>query len=146
MMATNDTRESVRRPRFEVPEEEPQSVLTLFRRLTEEVATLFRQEVALASAEISRSLSKFVLGVTSAAVGGAVLFAGLLALLASAVLGLANVVEPWLAALIVGLVVGVTGAVMMGMARRKLDPAALKPRRSPESLKRDKAVLMRASS
>src|SRR5262245_12970196 len=86
-------------------ERESQSTLDLMRRLLNEVATLFRQELALARAEFMRSISRLLISATSVATGAAVLYAGFLVLLIAAMLGLAKVVEPWLAALIVGFVV-----------------------------------------
>jgi hypothetical protein len=112
----------------------------------DELATLFRQEMALATAEVTGALTQLTVGVVSVATGGLVLFAGFLVLLASAVLGLSNVVEPWLAALIVGAIVAVVGLTMVYAGRRKIDPSTLKPRRSSESLQRDKEVLTRSAS
>jgi hypothetical protein len=122
-----------------------ETTLGLIKRLMNELATLFRQEVALASAEVIGALSKLAAGVLAIAIGGAVLLAGLLVLLASAVLGLANVVAPWLAALIVGAVVALVGLVLVVTGRRATDPTILKPRRSPESLRKDKTVLSRSA-
>jgi hypothetical protein len=118
-----------------------ESTLGLVRRLMDDLATLFRQEMALATAELTGALTKLTAGIVSIATGGAVLFAGFLGLLASAVLGLSNVVEPWLAALIVGGVVTVVGVIMVLAGRKALDPSVLKPQRSAESLRRDKDVL-----
>jgi len=119
------------------------SIMSLLKRLTDELSVLFRQEMALASAEFSRSMRVFLLGVTSLAAGGAVLFAGLLVLLAAAVLGLSEWLEPWQAALVVGVVVVIVGAIMVMAGRKKLKPEELKPDRTVESLKRDKDVLTR---
>jgi VIT1/CCC1 family predicted Fe2+/Mn2+ transporter len=119
------------------------STVSLLRRLMDEITTLFRQEVQLATSEISRSVTSAKSGVTSVATGGAVLFGGFLALIAAAIIGLSNVVEPWLAALIVGVVVGIVGYVMLSSGRRKLDPAALKPVHTQESLRRGKEVFGR---
>jgi hypothetical protein len=113
---------------------------------TESAIGLLRKlmdEIALASAEFSNSMRKLVAASTSVAAGGVVLFGGFLALLAAAVLGLANVVSPWLAALIVGLVVGLIGTAMVMTGIKALKPDTLKPARSVESLKEDKDVLMR---
>jgi hypothetical protein len=120
-----------------------ETTMTLLRKLLDEVTLLIRQELALAGAELSRSMTKLLTGAGSIATGGAVLFAGFLVLLASAVIGLSNVVDPWLAALIVGVAVGVIGGVMVFMA---LDPAKLKPRHSPQSIRQDKEVLTRKDS
>jgi hypothetical protein len=125
---------------------EGESAMALLRRLMDELATLFRKEVELATAEVTGALAKLATAVVSVLTGGMVLFAGFLVLLASAVLALAEVVEPWLAALIVGGAVALIGLVLILIGRQKLDPALLKPRRSAESLRQDKDVLMRNQS
>lgn len=122
---------------------ESQSAFGLLRRLTDELSTLLRQELALASAEISRSMRVMLAGTASLAVGGAVLFTGLLAMLAAAVLGLATVLRPWLAALVIGAAVAVIGIVLVLIGIRSLDPSTLKPSRTTESLRRDKDVITR---
>lgn len=122
---------------------EAQSAFGLLRRLTDELSTLLRQELALASAEISRSMRVMLAGTASLAVGGAVLFTGLLAMLAAAVLGLATVLHPWLAALVIGAAVALIGIVLVLVGIRSLDPSTLKPSRTAESLRRDKDVITR---
>ena len=61
---------------------EGESVPALLRRLMDELATLFRQEIALATAELSGALTRLLLGMGSLAGGVAVLYAGFLALVA----------------------------------------------------------------
>jgi hypothetical protein len=78
----------------------------------ENAEKLVRQELELGLAELDRRVDKLKIGLVSATIGGAVLYAGLLTLLAAVVLGLSNVMAPWLAALIVGLVVTGVGAAM----------------------------------
>lgn len=124
-------------------ERESQSAIGLLRRLTDELATLLRQELALATAEISRSMRVMLAGTASLAVGGAVLFTGILAMLAAAVLGLATVLHPWLAALVIGAAVAVIGIVLVSVGIRSLDPSSLKPARTTESLRRDRDVITR---
>jgi predicted phage tail protein len=126
-----------------VSSRDQESITDLLRRLMDELATLFRQELALASSEMSSAMSKLSRGLISVATGGAVLYAGFLTLLAAAVLALALVVEPWLAALIVGGVVTLIGVVMVLKGKKALEPSDLKPRRTVESLRQDKDVLMR---
>jgi hypothetical protein len=126
-----------------VSSREQESITDLLRRLMDELSTLFRQELALASAEISGAMSKLSRGLISVATGGAVLYAGFLTLLAAAVLALALVVEPWLAALIVGGAVTLIGLVMVVKGKKALEPSDLKPKRTVESLRQDKDVLMR---
>ncbi len=121
------------------------SPMSLVRRLVDELTTLLRQEVALATAEFSRSLSAARSGVGSVAAGGAVAFAGFLVLLEAVVLALSQALRPWLAAAIVGVVVAIIGVILLQAGKRKLDPATLRPRHTAESLRRDKALLERRS-
>jgi ABC-type transport system involved in cytochrome bd biosynthesis fused ATPase/permease subunit len=123
-----------------------ESVADLLRRLMGELSTLFRQELSLATAEISDAMTRLSRGVISVASGGAVLYAGFLTLLAAAVLALALVVQAWLAALIVGGVVTLIGLVLVLKGKKALEPSQLKPRRTVESLRQDKDVLMRKES
>jgi len=78
----------------------------------ENAEKLVRQELELGLAEIDRRVDKLKIGLTSAAIGGAVLYAGVLVLLAAVILGLSNVMAPWLAALLVGVVATGAGAFM----------------------------------
>jgi uncharacterized membrane protein YqjE len=123
-----------------------ETMLGLLQRLTGELSTLFRQEVALAAAEVSRSLTTLLMSLASVASGGAVLYAGFLLLLVAAVFGLAYVLPAWLAALAVGLAVVLVGCVLLVVGRNKLKSADLVPTRSPQSLRRDKDVLTRSGS
>jgi hypothetical protein len=125
---------------------ESQSAFALLRRLTDELTTLLRQELALAAAEFSHSMRVMLTGAASLAVGGAVLFTGLLAMLAAAVLGLATVLQPWLAALVIGAAVVIIGIVLVLVGLRSLDPSTLKPARTAESLRRDRDVITRRQS
>ncbi len=127
-------------------EHEAQTVVGLVRQMLDELSTLFRQEVRLASAEISRTLSSLLVGATSVAVAGVVLFAGLLVLLAAAVLGLAVALPAWLAALIVGVAVVVIGVALLGVGRAKFRKTNVKPVYTAESLNRDKDVFTRRTS
>jgi hypothetical protein len=127
-------------------EQEPQSTMGLLRRLMDELSVMFRQEVALARAELTASLSAAKTGVASIAAGGAVLFAALLVLLETAILALAQVMVAWLAALIVGVIVGMAGYLMLQAGRKKLEPSALKPTQTQDSLRRDAEVLGRRNS
>ena len=81
------------------------STPSLLRRLMNDVGTLFTQEAALLKAEMGRSIGEMKAATISLAMGGAVLFLGLIFLLLAAVYALSNVLDPWLAALIVGGVV-----------------------------------------
>ena len=109
----------------------------LFKELAAETGTLVRQEVALAQAEISAKASSVGKNVGYLAVGGAVGFAAVLALLAGAVLGLSYFVPAWLAAILVGVAVGITAYVLISSALTELRQTNFVPEETVESLKED---------
>lgn len=119
----------------------PQPVLELMRHLLEQLSTLFRQELDLAMAELSRSLAVVLGDATFVAVGLALLFAGFLVLIFAAVLGLAFAMPAWLAAVLVGGVVLLIGTLLLGLGLSRFRAANLQPRRITESLRKDKATL-----
>lgn len=125
---------------------QPQTLLDLLHRLTEQLSTLFRQEVKLAGAELSRSLTTLFLSLASVASGGAVLYAGFVLLLFAAVFGLANVIPLWLASASIGTAVAIVGCVLLAVGKRKLRASDLVPTHSPASLSRDKDVLTGGAS
>jgi hypothetical protein len=122
------------------------SVASLISRLVGELSTLFRKEVALAKAEISESVSHAKAGAVAIAAGGAVIFGGFLVLLAAAVLVLAQIMAPWLAALLVGIVAGAIGFVLIQSGKKQLEPSALKLERTQEALRKDKDMVQRRTS
>jgi hypothetical protein len=103
--------------------------------LWENTEKLIRQELALASTEVDAKLDRAKKEATIFAAGGAVLYAGLLTLVAALVLLLGNVVEPWLAALIVGVVVSGVGYALV--RRSPPSPSDLVPNRAIASVKQD---------
>jgi drug/metabolite transporter (DMT)-like permease len=115
------------------------SVAALLSDLASETAMLVRQEIALLKAELREKLARLGQGVGALAAGGLVAFSGWLALLAAAVLSLSNLVEPWLAALIVGVVVLALGAGLLFFGKSRLDADALALRRTINSLREDEA-------
>lgn len=122
------------------------SVPGLIKSLADDVTSLFAQEIALAKSEVSSAVSDVKAGVLSLAVGLGVLFAGFIILLMAAVYGLALFVEPWLAALIVGGVVSLIGLVLLRVAKKALNPEAMIPTRTIESLRQDEAMVRRTVS
>lgn len=123
--------------------EEGRSTGGLVRQLVDDVAILFRKELALAASEITHSVEDARRGVGSMVSGGAVLYAGVLFLLASAALGLMIVMPAWAALLVVGGVVALIGLIMLQAGRRKLSSEHLAPDRTAESLRKDRAAIRR---
>lgn len=113
------------------------SVTSLIKELANDVTSLFTKEVALAKSEISQSMADVKTGVLGVLSGGAVLQAGFLFLLLAGVLGLAEIMEMWLAALIVGAIVTLAGFVMMQSGKKKLEASSLKPQHTINSLHKD---------
>jgi hypothetical protein len=111
----------------------------LFTELARETSTLARQEVQLAKAELTQSAAEAGRGIAFLAAGGAVAYAGFLAILAAVIVGLWQLgIEPWLAALIVGVVVAAVGAILVMRARDALKASNLAPTKTVASLKEDK--------
>lgn len=125
---------SVGSPEFE-------STPSLLRRLVDDIGTLLTQEISLLKAETTQAVGDMKAATISIAMGGAVAFLGSIFLLLAAVYGLSNIVEPWLAALIVGGVVTLIGIIMLATGRRKLEPSAIAPRRTAASLRKDTEML-----
>jgi hypothetical protein len=124
---------------------DPDSAAGLLSRLVNDVSALFRNEVALAKAELTRAANRAKVGAVSMATGAAVLVAGLLALVAAAILALAQVVEPWLAALLIGAALAIVGFVMLSSGKKKIEPSAFTLERTQQSLRRDSEIVRRAS-
>lgn len=114
------------------------SVGELVQRASQQTAELVREELKLAQAELKQKGRQAGIGAGMFGVAALLALYGLGALVAAAVIGLATAVEPWLAALIVGVVLLVAGAVVALVARsrtRRALPA--KPEQTMESVHDD---------
>ena len=121
-----------------IDSKDERSLGELFGDLARESSNLLRQEVQLAKTELSQKASALGRDVASVAVGGLVAYAGLLAIIAALIIGLAAAGLPWwVAALLVGLiVVGIGyGLIQRGLTALKREDLA--PRRTIESLPED---------
>lgn len=127
------------RPEPQVAPLKERSVGSLFAELTRETSRLLRQEIALVKTELADRLGRAGAGLVLVVSGGLILFAGFLVLLAAAVLALALVLAPWLAALAVGAVVALLGLGLVLKGRRDMEARKLMPRRTLRSLRDDAA-------
>jgi xanthine/uracil permease len=110
----------------------------LFGELSKETSRLVRKEVELARVEMTQKAAQIGREIGMLAVGGAVLYAGLLALLAALIIGLGSLGVPWwLSALLVGLVVSIIGFFLVQRGRDGLKRANLAPQQTIETLKED---------
>ncbi|MGC1954112.1 MAG: phage holin family protein [Gammaproteobacteria bacterium] len=120
------------------------SIPSLLSEFSQQLTTLVQKEVQLAKSEVTEKVSQLQTGAASMALGGAVLFAGLLVLLQAAVYGLQQIIAPWspgpwLSPLIVGAVVLIIGFIMLQQGRKKLKAENITDfPRTAESLRRDK--------
>jgi xanthine/uracil permease len=110
----------------------------LFAELSRKTTLLVRKELELAKTEMTEKATEAGKNIGFLVIGGAVLYTGLLFILAAIAILLADVVPDWLAAFIVGLVVAVIGLVLVQKGRAALKQITLKPEKTIETLKEDK--------
>jgi ABC-type multidrug transport system fused ATPase/permease subunit len=96
----------------------------LVSRMSQDLSTLIRDELRLAQAETSAKAKKMGLGIGLFGGAGVITLFGVGALVAAAILGLSLVVDPWLAALIVGGALLVIAAVAALLGKRDVSAAA----------------------
>ena len=117
------------------------SIASLFSNLWRDTTTLAREEAVLAKVELSQKASQAADGATLLAVGGAIIYAGFLALLVAAsnalILLLPAEYGIWLAPLIVGVVVMLVGFIALASGRSDLKARNLALSRTSQSLRRD---------
>jgi hypothetical protein len=116
---------------------EERSLGELFSELSREISKLIRQEINLAKAEVGNKVSRVGQGVGYLAVGGAVAYAGFLALLAALIIGLATFLPWWVAALIVGAAVAGVGYFLIQHGLNELKRVDLAPHQTIGTLKED---------
>ena len=118
------------------------STAELLTRLTDQSRQLVRDEIRLAQAETQRKVKHGVMGIAEFGVAGVLALYGVGLLLATIVLALAEVVPPWLAALIVTVVVFVAVAVAALLGKKQVSEAAPPvPERAVAGVKEDVETL-----
>ena len=118
-------------------QKDERSLGDLFSELAAETGTLVRQEVALAQVEITGKATRVGKQVGFLAVGGAIGYAAMLAIMAGIIIGLANFIPAWAAALLVGAIVAGVSFFLISSAIERLKNTNLKPEESVESIKED---------
>ncbi len=126
---------------------EERSLGDLFSELSKETSTLMRQEVTLAQVELTQKATIVGKQVGSLVVGGAVGYAALLIILLALVIGLSQLISAifgwtiitsaWVAAAIIGLIVGGVAFSLITSALATLKKTDLTPKQTIESLKED---------
>ena len=118
---------------------EERSIGELFGELSQDMALLVRQEAQLAKTEMQAKLTRVTGDLVSLAAGGVVALVGGLAITAAVILLLIHPigVTPWLAALIVGALLGIVGWMMLRRGLKDLKRTDPTPRRTVETIKDD---------
>jgi hypothetical protein len=118
---------------------EERSIGELFGELSQDMGLLVRQEAQLAKTEMQAKLTKVTGDLVSLAAGGLVAMVGGLAVTAAVILLLIDPIglKPWLAALLVGAILGIGGWVMLQRGLKDLKRTDPTPRRTVETIKED---------
>ena len=124
------------------PGPEGQTLGALVHQLSQQLPELIRSEMRLAQAEVAEKGKRAGVGLGMFSVAGLLAFFGLAALITTAILALALVVDAWLAALLVGLVLLACAAVAGVMGKNKVAEAGPPvPQRAVEGVKEDIATV-----
>ncbi|WP_416957273.1 phage holin family protein [Nocardioides sp. T5] len=121
---------------------ESQTLGALVHQLTQQVPDLIRSEMRLAQAEVAEKGKRAGVGVGMFSVAGLLAFFAFGSLVATAILALSLVVDAWLAALMVALVL-LAGAAVAGLVGRNkvAEAGSPAPERAIEGLKEDLATV-----
>lgn len=126
---------------------EDASLAELVRRLGDQMSTLVRNEIRLATAEIQQKGKRAGIGAGMFGGAGMLAFYGAGALIAAATLGLALAIEPWLATLIVGVVLLAGAGVLALLGKQKVQEAIPPvPEEAVQNVKEDIAVVRERGS
>ncbi|MEP9382404.1 phage holin family protein [Nocardioides sp. KR10-350] len=118
----------------------------LIARLSTEVRELVRDELQLAKVEMTDKARDTGLGVGMFGAAGLIALYGVGVLVATAILALALVLDAWLAALIVGVVLLAAAGVAALLGRGRVRKAApLAPAETTDSVKQDVETVRRAA-
>lgn len=121
------------------PIKEPdQSLGDLAGRLTSEIGALFNDHLQLAKVDLTNDLKKA--GKTAGLMGGAAAAGWIAALILSLTLawGLAEMMETWIAFLIVGVIWAIAAGVMAMVGRREVEENDWTPEHTIHELERDR--------
>lgn len=128
------------------PRPEEPTLGELFGDLSREASLLFRQEIQLAKTELSAKAKRATTDAVLLIGGGLIALTSFFVFVAMFIIALANVVAPWLAALIVGAVLAVIASVLIYKGYSDLKSVEPTPTRTMQSLEEDKEWLKRQIS
>jgi membrane protein len=134
--------------RFRRTTEDDRPLGELVQDLSRQTSTLIRQEMRLAQAELAEKGKHAGKGAGMFGGAGLVALYGVGALIAAAILGLATVLEPWIAATLIGILLLAVAGILALTGKKELDEAGPpKPEQALESVQQDvETVKARARS
>ena len=118
-----------------MPEKGEKSIGELVSELTQELRTLFRQELELFTAEMKEKMAHVAKDTVAIGVGGFLIYSGFFVLLAAIVLVLATFMPAWGAALLVAIAFIGIGFALVRKGRKDLTQMEKKPEQTAETLK-----------
>jgi uncharacterized membrane protein YqjE len=119
----------------------------LVQELSQRTAELVRQELRLAQVEMQEKGKRAGIGAGMFGGAGLVALYGVGALIAAVIVLIGTAIEPWLAALVVGVVLLAAAGVLALLGRKQVDRATPpKPERAMESAQRDVAHVKERAS
>lgn len=124
--------------RFRETADGDRSLGELVQDLSRQTSTLIRQEMRLAQAELTEKGRHASKGAGMFGGAGAIALYGVGALIAAAILGLATVLEPWIAAAAVGVGLLLIAGILALTGKKEIEEATpAKPELAIESMQRD---------
>jgi Fe2+ transport system protein B len=110
----------------------------LFGDLSRQLGTLVRKEIELARTEMTTRATAVGRDAAMLGVGTAAIYAAFLGLMFAAVLLLIDAgLTPWVAALLVAIVVGIVGGALVARGRQALAQSEMAPRQTLDTLRDD---------
>jgi hypothetical protein len=134
--------------RFRRTTEDDRPLGELVQDLSRQTSSLIRQEMRLAQAELAEKGKHAGKGAGMFGGAGLVALYGVGALIAAAILGLATVLEPWIAATLIGILLLAVAGILALTGKKELEEAGPpKPEQALESVQQDvETVKARARS
>ncbi|HEX5871651.1 MAG TPA: phage holin family protein [Longimicrobium sp.] len=114
----------------------------LFRQLAQDSATLVRQEMNLAKAELKSNVKSVARDAAMVAIGGILALVGVVVLIVFLVVAVGDALDNyWLGALVVGVLFLLVGGLLAMSSLKKLKHEEVAPTRTLETLREDKQWL-----
>lgn len=118
--------------------DDDRSVGELVNRLSQQTSTLIRQELQLAQTELQEKGKRVGIGAGMFGGAGLVALYGVGALVAAAIIGIGTLLDPWIAAVIVGVVLLAVAGILALLGRKQVERGTPPlPQQAIESAKRD---------